>query len=80
MTASMYVNPTRRFLKYGTHLTLSLLVPQSSISRLAILLLLFDVYLTWARVEKQTDPKTSNELSSLAQQSIVYQYMFFRTS
>ncbi|EGY18871.1 uncharacterized protein VDAG_09031 [Verticillium dahliae VdLs.17] len=24
-----------------------------------------------------TDPKTSNELSSLAQQSIVYQYMFF---
>ncbi|CRK33429.1 hypothetical protein BN1708_001107 [Verticillium longisporum] len=56
---------------------LSLLIHQSSISRLAILLLLFDVYLTWARVEKQTDPKTSNELSSLAQQSIVYQYMFF---
>ena len=47
------------------------------------MLLLFDVYLTWARIEKQSVPEpgsssqTSN-LGSLAQQPIVFQYMFFR--
>ena len=48
------------------------------------MLLLFDVYLTWARIERQTVPEpgspasqTSN-LGSLAHQPIVFQYMFFR--
>lgn len=56
---------------------------QSSIVRLGILLLLFDVYLTWARIEKQTVPISARgegaNLGSLAQQSIVSQYFFFRT-
>jgi len=54
-----------------------------SIIRLGILLLLFDVYLTWARIEKQTssnpsasETKNSNFLR-LAQQPIVFQYVFF---
>ncbi|RYP05722.1 hypothetical protein DL764_003615 [Monosporascus ibericus] len=52
-----------------------------SIVRLGTLLLLFDVYLTWARIEKQSVPdpgssQTSN-LGSLAEQPIVCQYMFF---
>jgi hypothetical protein len=58
---------------------------QPSIIRLGILLLLFDVYLTWARIEKETSPeslsisKTSNtNFLRLAQQPIVFQYMFFR--
>lgn len=46
-----------------------------------MLLLLFDVYLTWARMEKQTmpgvDPGASN-LGNLARQPIVLQYLFFR--
>ncbi|KAF6821614.1 Arv1-like family protein [Colletotrichum sojae] len=54
---------------------------QSSIVRLGVLLLLFDVYLTWARIEKQTVPTSAqNEvanLGSLTQQSIVSQYLFF---
>ncbi|WQF80069.1 Putative Arv1 protein [Colletotrichum destructivum] len=53
----------------------------SSIVRLGVLLLLFDVYLTWARIEKQTVPKSSQDeganLGSLTQQSIVSQYLFF---
>lgn len=53
---------------------------QPSIIRLGVLLLLFDVYLTWARMEKQTmpgvDPGASN-LGSLARQPIVLQYLFF---
>ncbi|KAF9881385.1 arv1-like family protein [Colletotrichum karsti] len=53
----------------------------SSIIRLGVLLLLFDVYLTWARIEKQTVPKSPQEeganLGSLTQQSIVSQYLFF---
>ncbi|KAK1759393.1 Arv1-like family-domain-containing protein [Echria macrotheca] len=58
-----------------------------SIIRLGILLLLFDVYLTWARIERQSTPTTDNtapenpDLSTnfgrLAQQPIVYQYLFF---
>lgn len=51
-----------------------------SIIRLGILLLLFDVYLTWARMEKQAmpgvDPGASN-LGNLARQPIVLQYLFF---
>ncbi|KAK6080996.1 Arv1-like family protein [Seiridium cupressi] len=52
-----------------------------SIIRLGTLLLLFDVYLTWARIEKQSAPGTGNHsnLGSLAQQPIVSQYMFFRS-
>lgn len=51
-----------------------------SIVRLGILLLLFDVYLTWARIEKQTVPDAApgeSNLGKLAQQSIVFQYLFF---
>ncbi|KAL6795729.1 Arv1-like family domain-containing protein [Trichoderma camerunense] len=51
-----------------------------SIIRLGVLLLLFDVYLTWARIEKQTIPSSSpgeSRLGPLAQQPIVIQYMFF---
>ncbi|RDW79653.1 Arv1-like family protein [Coleophoma cylindrospora] len=52
-----------------------------SIIRLGVLLLLFDVYLTWARIEKQTtvnltDSHSSNVLR-LAEQPIVVQYVFF---
>jgi len=50
------------------------------IIRLGILLLLFDVYLTWTRIEKQTysaaDFDNTNFLR-LAQQPIVLQYIFF---
>lgn len=53
-----------------------------SIIRLGILLLLFDVYLTWARIEKQSVPDGTASLADssfgrLAQQPIVFQYMFF---
>lgn len=56
---------------------------QPSIIRLGVLLLLFDVYLTWARIEKQSVPEDTGLLSDsnfgrLAQQPIVFQYMFFR--
>jgi len=52
-----------------------------SIIRLGILLLLFDVYLTWARIEKQS-PTTNSSLNpngtnSLSQKPIVLQYLFF---
>lgn len=48
--------------------------------RLGILLLLFDVYLTWARIEKQFNASSGADQSSfsrIAQQPIVLQYMFF---
>ncbi|KAI2619976.1 carbohydrate-binding module family 50 protein [Hypoxylon sp. NC1633] len=53
-----------------------------SIIRLGTLLLLFDVYLTWARIEKQAapdpgSPTAGSNLGSLAQQPIVLQYLFF---
>lgn len=51
-----------------------------SIIRLGVLLLLFDVYLTWARIEKQTAPDSlpgESNLGKLAQQPIVFQYLFF---
>ncbi|KAI1324987.1 carbohydrate-binding module family 50 protein [Xylariaceae sp. FL0255] len=56
-----------------------------SIIRLGTLLLLFDVYLTWARIEKQVVPDPSSpssagggsNLGSLAEQPIVFQYLFF---
>ncbi|KAH6688067.1 Arv1-like family protein [Plectosphaerella plurivora] len=52
-----------------------------SILRLGILLLLFDVYLTWARVEKETQstntPPLQSEFSDLSRQPIVTQYLFF---
>lgn len=54
-----------------------------SIIRLGVLLLLFDVYLTWARIEKQTLPNglpSANSLGELAMQPIVFQYLFFRES
>ncbi|PHH60053.1 hypothetical protein CDD82_2356 [Ophiocordyceps australis] len=50
------------------------------IVRLGVLLLLFDVYLTWARIEKQTSPIAppgESNLGSLARQPIVLQYLFF---
>lgn len=55
-----------------------------SIIRLGTLLLLFDVYLTWARIEKQVVPESTgatstwgSNLGALAQQPIVFQYLFF---
>ncbi|KAH8783642.1 Arv1-like family protein-like protein [Hyaloscypha finlandica] len=63
---------------------LVLIKPQPSIIRLGILLLLFDVYLTWARTEKQTSSNPSiitdlnaNNFLRLTQQPIVFQYVFF---
>lgn len=55
---------------------------QPSIIRLGVLLLLFDVYLTWARIEKQSVPEDfgllpNTNFGRLAQQPIVFQYMFF---
>lgn len=57
---------------------------QPSIIRLGVLLLLFDVYLTWARIEKQSVPGDfgllpDTNFGRLAQQPIVFQYMFFCT-
>ncbi|CAP71263.1 uncharacterized protein PODANS_6_3600 [Podospora anserina S mat+] len=43
-----------------------------SIVRLGVLLLLFDVYLTWARIERQ-----SSDTEGLAERPIVTQYVFF---
>ncbi|KAF3138819.1 sterol homeostasis protein [Orbilia oligospora] len=52
--------------------------PDRSIIRLGVLLLLFDVYLTWARIEKQAPtPSTTSTLGILNQQPIVIQYIFF---
>lgn len=53
-----------------------------SIIRLGILLLLFDVYLTWARIEKQTSSSVATSYDTtnflrLAQKPIVFQYLFF---
>ncbi|KAF7945031.1 hypothetical protein EAE96_009814 [Botrytis aclada] len=55
-----------------------------SIIRLGVLLLLFDVYLTWARIEKQTSAPLSPPIETdntnflrLAAQPIVFQYIFF---
>ncbi|KAJ2898853.1 hypothetical protein MKZ38_003612 [Zalerion maritima] len=60
---------------------LVLIKPQPSIIRLGILLLLFDVYLTWARIEKQTAPDPmaphQSNLGRLARQPIGFQYLFF---
>ncbi len=45
-------------------------------------MLLFDVYLTWARIEKAApspDVPESSNFGRLAQQPIVYQYVFFCT-
>jgi len=49
-----------------------------SIIRLGVLLLMFDVYLTWARIEKQApSPSSTSTLGILNQQPIVVQYIFF---
>ena len=58
---------------------------QPSIIRLGVLLLLFDVYLTWARIEKHSSPESAatgdpiaeQNFWRLAQQPIVFQYIFF---
>jgi len=68
---------------------------QPSITRLAVLLLLFDVYLTWARIEKASLTDSSSLLTSsadfastatlpppaslLSSQTIILQYVFFLT-
>lgn len=50
-------------------------ISQRSILRLGVLLLLFDVYLTWSRIEKSsTLPSTP-----LAKAPIIVQYLFFLT-
>jgi lipid intermediate transporter len=59
----------------------------SSILRLGTLLVLFDVYITWARIEKATTPSTSTTPSSgalsaqwaLSSSPILTQYLFFLT-
>ncbi|KAL1638168.1 hypothetical protein SLS58_008908 [Diplodia intermedia] len=68
---------------------LVLIKPQPSIIRLGILLLLFDVYLTWARIEKAAPQPFSTDnpllsqgtiaepLSVLSTQPLVLQYIFF---
>ncbi|POS87628.1 Arv1-like family protein [Erysiphe pulchra] len=61
---------------------LVLIKPQPSIIRLGILLLLFDVYLTWARIERQTSSSTTTSYDTtnflrLAQKPIIFQYLFF---
>ncbi|KAI1028623.1 hypothetical protein LB503_002338 [Fusarium chuoi] len=64
---------------------LVLIKPQASLHcpsviRLGTLLLLFDVYLTWARLEKQMVPAAipgASNLGKLSQQPIVFQYLFF---
>ncbi|KAH8729028.1 ARV1-like protein [Phaeosphaeriaceae sp. PMI808] len=50
-----------------------------SILRLGILLLLFDVYLTWARIEKLPLPPPSHasNASTLQAQPLILQYLFF---
>lgn len=69
---------------------LKITLSQPSIIRLGVLLLLFDVYLTWARIEKaspstglnrspadgDSTPATSPS-SPLARQPIILQYLFF---
>lgn len=52
-----------------------------SIVRLGVLLMLFDVYLTWARIEKQAVPEgTEDGFGRLSRMGIVWQYLFFRGS
>lgn len=51
-----------------------------SILRLGILLILFDVYITWARIEKSSSVNGGNEHSSrLTGMPILTQYLFFLT-
>uniref|UniRef100_A0A093XS15 Protein ARV n=1 Tax=Talaromyces marneffei PM1 TaxID=1077442 RepID=A0A093XS15_TALMA len=54
---------------------LVLIKPQPSIIRLGVLLLLFDVYLTWARIEKSSTLAST----SLSTAPIIVQYLFFLT-
>lgn len=57
------------------HITDECGISQRSIVRLGVLLLLFDVYLTWSRIEKSsTLPSTP-----LAKAPIIVQYLFFLT-
>ena len=59
---------------------------QPSIVRLGVLLLLFDVYLTWARIERLSNPDPAapppgdSAFGRLVQQPIMFQYIFFRKS
>jgi len=50
-----------------------------SIKRLGVLLLLFDVYLTWARIEKEIPPSilSDKDGGGILVQPIVVQYLFF---
>ncbi|KAK5062519.1 hypothetical protein LTR84_004592 [Exophiala bonariae] len=51
-----------------------------SILRLGTLLVLFDVYITWARIERTSPVKSDNEAGSrLTQMPILTQYLFFLT-
>jgi hypothetical protein len=49
---------------------------KGSIKRLSVLLLLFDVYLTWARIEKSIPTDAPD--GGILDQPIVVQYLFFR--
>lgn len=52
--------------------------PQPSIVRLGTLLLLFDVYLTWARIEKAGTPPESSPITGvLSAYPLLLQYLFF---
>jgi lipid intermediate transporter len=48
-----------------------------SIIRLGTLLLLFDVYLTWARIEKTSPLPTSPPTGALSTYPLLLQYLFF---
>ncbi len=68
---------------YLAKLTTDTSSPQPSIVRLGILLLLFDVYLTWARIEKTATPTSFPPPTAqppptpLTNQPLVLQYLFF---
>lgn len=63
MASSTYVYPAKYMQSIATHQV------QRSIIRLGTLLLLFDVYLTWARIEKATSSSISATSSALTPQS-----------
>lgn len=54
-----------------------LIYKQPSIIRLGILLLLFDVYLTWARIEKAAPNQPLSTLPPLSTHPLLLQYLFF---
>lgn len=50
-----------------------------SVLRLGVLLLLFDVYLTWVRIERVIATEHNAVAPNILSHAIVIQYLFFRT-